>query len=66
MAHASVNYKTKKALKEAVVGGKAVYVTSPGFFPPAQNGPEVVEGPWEFHRWYASVRVENGRIVSVK
>lgn len=65
--YASRNFKTKKALKEAVKGGEKVGVFSPGPFPAKTNGTEFLEGPWapEMHRWYAKVKVSDGVIVKV-
>ena len=62
------NFKTKKAFKEAVAKGMRVEVYSPGPFPCTQNGHDAVEGPHypEPHRWYASVIVKDGVVVSVK
>ena len=61
------NFKTKKALKEAVAAGKSVEVYSPGPFPANQNGVESVEGPHypEPHKWYARVEVRDGKVVKV-
>ena len=38
-----------------------------GMFPTTQNGTDVIEGPHypQPHRWYAKVRVEDGRVVKV-
>ena len=66
--YVSPNFKTKRALKEAVAQGKIVTVFSPGPFPAAQNGRETVEGPHypAPHTWFAQVEVENGRVVKVR
>lgn len=66
--YCSPNFKTKKALKQAIAEGKKVTVFSPGPFPANQNGIEYIEGPHypEPHKWYATVVVENGIIVKVK
>lgn len=66
--YVSPNYKTKKALKEAVAAGKQVSVYSPGPFPAKTEGTEYVEGPHypEPHKWYAAVEVKNGMVVKVK
>ena len=66
--YVSPNFKTKRALKEAVAQGKIVTVFSPGPFPATQNGRETVEGPHypAPHTWYAQVEVENGRVVKVR
>lgn len=68
MAYVHPNFRTKKALKEAVREGKRVEVFSPGPFPCQQDGSENIEGPHypEPHRWYASVKVENGVVVNVR
>ena len=62
------NYKSKKALKEAVKNGEAVRLFAPGLGSPPENGSCAVEGPHypEPHRWYASVTVKGGLVVSVK
>lgn len=61
------NFKTKKALKEAVAKGEKVTVFSPGPFPATETGTEFIEGPHypEPHKWYAKVRVEDGRVMKV-
>lgn len=66
--YVSPNFKTKKALKEAVKRGDRVTVFSPGPFPASQNGKECVEGPHypEPHKWYAEVQVVDGVVTSVK
>ena len=64
------NFKTKKALKEAVASGRKITVYQAGPFGgnEPQNGVVCVEGPHypEPHRWYASAILENGYIVKVK
>lgn len=67
MAYVSPNFKTKKALKEAVAAGKLISVFSPGPFPANENGSEFVEGPHypEPHTWYAKVYVEDGLVTEV-
>ncbi len=59
------NFKTKKALKEAVKNGEAVRIYSPGPFPPAANGKEYVEGPHGRHSWYATVILKDGFVIKV-
>lgn len=67
MAYVSPNFKSKKALREAVAGGKEVTVFSPSPFPCQQDGKIAVEGPWspEPHRFYSTVLVANGKVVKV-
>lgn len=65
------NYKTKKALKEAVAKGERVTYFQPNqmsFNAPPLNGKIFLEGPHfpEPHRWYATAVVKDGVIVSVK
>lgn len=66
--YTNINFKTKKALKEAVAAGKEITVFSPCMGTPKMNGVEFVEGPHypEPHSWYAEVTMVNGRIVKVK
>jgi hypothetical protein len=66
--YADINYKTKKALKEAVASGAQVGVFNPGPFGDApDNGTVSVEGPHypQPHRWYARVTLVDGVIVKV-
>jgi hypothetical protein len=66
--YASVDFKTKKAFKEAVKAGKRITLYAPGLGTPKQDGTESVEGPHypKPHTWYASVTVKNGIVVEVK
>lgn len=68
MAYVDPNFKTKKALKEAVEAGEQVAVFSPGPFGVKQNGTEYIEGPHypKPHSWYAQVEVIDGMVVKVK
>ncbi len=65
--YVSPNFKSKKALKEAVTQGKQVKVFSPGPFPAPKQGRVTVEGPHfpEPHTWYATVLVDNGIVIKV-
>jgi hypothetical protein len=62
------NFKTKKALREAVAAGEEVRLFAPGMGTPRENGTEAVEGPHypEPHRWYATVTVVDGLVVKVR
>lgn len=42
--YTNVNYKTKKALKDAVAKGETVTVFAPGYGQPPENGTCAVEG----------------------
>jgi hypothetical protein len=68
--YSTINFKSKKALKEAVAAGQAVGVYQVGPFGNGDysNGKFCVEGPHypEPHNWYASVEVRDGQIVKVK
>jgi hypothetical protein len=58
------DFKTKKALKEAVAAGEKVAVFQPGpFGPDVKDGRGCVEGPHGYHRWYAGVTIKDGIIV---
>lgn len=68
--YTTINFKTKKALKEAVANGQRVSVYQPGPFGGNEpsDGIVCVEGPHypEPHRWYAECTLENGVIVKVR
>ena len=68
MAYVDPNFKTKKALKEAVAANQDVRVFSPGPFPVTLNGQVGVEGPHypEPHKWYANCTVVDGKVTKVK
>jgi hypothetical protein len=64
VAYTETNFRTKKALKEAVEKGN-VRVYQPGpFGPDVRDGRTAVEGPHypEPHKFYALVEVKNGVI----
>lgn len=65
--YTSRNFKTKKALKEAVARGERITLFAPGLGTPKENGYETVEGPHypEPHKWYARVLVRDGVVVKV-
>ena len=70
MMHTRPGFKTKKALREAIAAGQEVCLIEntvmTGFRDRyVQDGKGVIEEPPEFHRWYATVRAEGGRIVEV-
>lgn len=64
------NFKSKKALKEAVVTGQRVTVYQPGPFGgnEPKNGWVSIEGPHfpEPHKFYAQALLQDGVIVKVK
>lgn len=56
MAYTEVNFKTKKALKEAIKEGKRIAVFQPNnLLDPEFNPGDTVylEGPWGTHKWHA-------------
>ena len=61
------NFKTKKALKEAVAAGQQITCYSPGPFPCPTDGKISLEGPHypAPHTWYASATLVGGVIVKV-
>ena len=69
MSYVNPDYKSKKDFKAAVLAGTAHQTYNPsGMFPTPQNGPDVIEGPHypKPHKWYASVSVVDGMVISVK
>jgi len=72
--YTSINFKSKKALKDAVAAKNPVTIFQPNdmFGNPKgahdYTGEACVEGPHypEPHRWYATVTVVNGTVVKVK
>tara|TARA_R110000803_G_scaffold60567_2_gene119900 strand:+ start:510 stop:716 length:207 start_codon:yes stop_codon:yes gene_type:complete len=63
------NFKTKKAMREAVKSGQQVEVFQPGgFFAGKTDGTITLEGPHypAPHSWYATATIANSIIVSVK
>ena len=62
------NYKTKKALKEAVARGDSVRIFQPGIGSTPRNGKVCIEGPHspEPHRFYAEAEVKDGIVVKVR
>ena len=63
------NFKTKKALKEAIAAGQTVSYYQPGPFGgnEPREGTIYLEGPHfpAAHTWYAKATVTNGRIIKV-
>lgn len=68
MAYVSPNYKTKKALKDALKEGKTVSVFQPGIGTVPDNGTISLEGPHypKPHTWYGTGTMKDGKLVSVK
>lgn len=68
MAYVNPNFKTKKALKQAISEGKRVEVYQPGLGDIPINGTITLEGPHypEPHKWYAQGTMKDGVLVGVK
>ena len=68
--YASVNFQSKKAFKEAVKRGDkiTIRILTPTGELILDQGSDCVCGPWypAPHKWYAKVKVDDGKIVSVK
>jgi hypothetical protein len=63
------NFKTKKALIEAVKRGDEVYAYQPGgLFEATKNGTVCLEGPHypAPHTWYATATLVDGKVIKVK
>jgi hypothetical protein len=68
MAYTMENFKTKKALKEALKAGERVKVFQPGLGTVPQNGTVFLEGPHypQPHTWYAKGLMKDGFLVKVE
>ena len=68
MTYVSPNFKTKKALKEALANGEPIAVYQPGLGTVPHNGTVYLEGPHypQPHRWYAQGTMREGKLVAVK
>ena len=70
MAYTTVNFKTKKAIKEAIAAGQKITCFQPGPFESEvpSNGTISLEGPHhpQPHKWYATGVMKDGYLVSIK
>jgi hypothetical protein len=66
--YTDINFKSKKAFKDAVAAGVKVRLFAPGMGQPKDNGTEFVEGPHypQPHKFYATVTMVDGVVVKVK
>lgn len=67
MAYVSPNFKTKKALKQALAAGEPVAVYQPGLGTVPTDGKVALEGPHypAPHTWYATGTMVGGKLVKV-
>lgn len=67
--YTDINFKSKKALKDAVKAGEQITVFQPGLFGGNEpsNGVVYLEGPHfpEAHRWYAQATLKDGVVIKV-
>ena len=66
--YTEINFKTKKAMKEALANGKEIFVYQPGgLFPGATDRTVSIEGPHypAVHSWYARVVIKDGKVTRV-
>lgn len=68
MAYADRNFKTKKALKEAIAAGEKIGIFNPGLGTAPTNGTASLEGPHypAPHTWYATATIKDGLITKIK
>ena len=66
--YTTINFKTKKALKEAIASGQKITCYAPGLGIVPVNGPITLEGPHypAPHRWYATGVMKDGLLIEVK
>jgi hypothetical protein len=62
------NFRTKKALKEAVAAGENIECYEPGIGTVPAQGQVYLEGPHypQPHKWYATATLTNGKVTKVK
>jgi hypothetical protein len=63
--YTEINFKTKKAMREAFEAGRKLRAFSPGPFPGTATGKDCIEGPHGVHQWYASVKLIGYQVVSM-
>lgn len=69
MAYTVINFKTKKAMREAVARNDKVRCYQPGLGPDLSNftGKVTLEGPHypKAHTWYANAELVDGIVVKI-
>ncbi len=65
--YTTINFKTKKALKEAIASGQRVHVQDNALGGTPRDGTVYLEGPHypAPHTWYAKATVKDGVVVKV-
>jgi hypothetical protein len=69
MSYVRRDFQTKKDFIESVKAGVRLETYNPsGMFPAPTDGLDVIEGPHypRCHKWYATVRVKDGVVISAK
>ncbi len=68
MTYVDPNFKTKKALKQAIKDGSHISVFQPGLGSIPDTGTVYLEGPHypKPHTWYAAGTMRDGVLVAVK
>lgn len=68
MTYVHPNFKTKKALKQALKDGERVNVFQPGLGSIRDNGAVYLEGPHypKPHTWCAEGTMKDGALVAIK
>jgi len=69
MSYTSINFKSKKAVKEAIANNQIVTCYNPGLGGDLSNytGTVFLEGPHypQPHRWYAQGKMIEGKLVKI-
>jgi hypothetical protein len=67
LMYVSPNFRSRKALLEALEQGKHVQLCPQGLESPVTDGTACLQGPHypEPHRWYATATVKGGKIVAI-
>lgn len=68
MSYTDIDFKTKKAIKDAIAAGKKVTCYNPGLGTCPTDGKITLEGPHypKPHSWYASGVMKDGYLISIK
>lgn len=66
--YTTTNFKTKKAIREAIAAGAKITVYAPGHGTVPVNGTVSLEGPHypAAHTWYGTGTMQDGVLVKIK